>query len=287
VPLYSPGNLTITSVKASQHVHAGITDYSIILETKENPHLRILYGHVSSLKPSIAEELGDIDSWKLESEYSTGGETYRSYRKTCMIEVVGSELLGTAGGNTGQWALDLFAYDFTHQPEQVANLDRWSYSYYMNAIDPLSLYEKGSIRDSLYDLVLGNLGNNTEQLILQDIIGTAQGCWFHEEATSTYPEDPHIALVRSNVDTGKRVISVGVSVKGLDSEEYEFTPVGEGYLNREFCEVTPDGNIYGYEVEWYNGVIIIKMVDEKTLWVEAIDTTGEWVFTDNKTVFIR
>lgn len=166
-------------------------------------------------------------------------------------------------------------------------MERWSYSNYLNAIDPLSLYEVGPTRDSLQDLVQGNLGNNTEQLILQDIISTAQGCWFHEEATSTYPEDPHIALVRSNIDVDKRIISVGVSVNGLDSEEYEFTSTQEGYLNREFSEVTSDGNIYGYEVEGYNGVIILQMVDETTIWVEAIARRADWEFTEDKTIFIR
>ncbi len=287
VPLYSPGELTITSIKASQHVLAGITDYTLILESEANPDLMILFGHVSSIDHALASDLVDIDNWTLETEYSTGGETYRSYRKPCNIDVGNGQILGTAGGNPGQWALDLFAYDNTHQPEQVANKDRWRHSNYLNAIDPLNLYEKGPIVNSLRNLVQGNLGNNTEQLILQDILATAQGCWFHEEATSTYPEDPHIALVRSNIDINKQIVSVGVSVNGLESGEYEFTPNGEGYVNREFSDVSPDENIYGYELEGYNGLVILKMVDELTIWVEAIGRTGDWEFTEHKTVFIR
>ena len=51
--------------------------------------------------------------------------------------------------------------------------------------------------------------------VMQDVPGTAQGCWFVEGTTSTYPEDPHLALVWSNHDPLECVVSCGTSVAGF------------------------------------------------------------------------
>ena len=290
VPVYSPGDLIITSIRASEHVNAGITDYAINLETEEYPHITIVFLHISSLCEDLFGDISDPNGWKLESEYSTGGETYKSWSKNCMITVKAGEKIGTAGGNPGQWALDLGVYDTQYLPEQVANMDRWRYSQYLHSVCPLSYYEEGVVRDSLLSLVEGNVRNTTCNLVLQDILGTAQGCWFLQGTTNTYPEDPHLALVRSNIDLDIHVLSTGTSVQGLDSDEYEFAPLNTGLVNRKFEDVTPDGNIYGYNVEGYQGTIIIKMPDNTTLWIEALNYNVDpenWSFSENKTIFER
>jgi hypothetical protein len=78
--------------------------------------------------------------------------------------------------------------------------------------------------------------------------------------------------------------------KGLDSRRYEFYPTDLGLINRDFKDVTSDGKIYGYEITGFDGIIILKMYDSSTFWIEALEVPSEpndWAFTENKTVFIR
>jgi hypothetical protein len=290
VSVYSPGDLIITSIRATEHVKAEITDFVLFLETPKNPDIQVMFIHISSLNMELFGKVSDHHGWPLESEYSTGNEIYKTWSKTCRITVKAGDVLGKAGGNPGQWALDLGVYDMSYLPEQVANIDRWSNYRYLHSVCPLNYYEEGAVRDSLFSLVNGNRINHSRILVLQDIPGTAQGCWFKEGIIETYPEDPHLALVNSNVDPSLLVLSVGQSIQGLDSGRYDFTPKDTGWINREFKDITPDGNIYGFYADGYQGIIIIKMHNTSTLWVEAKNHTTEtenWSFTENKTVFAR
>ncbi|MCD6359048.1 MAG: hypothetical protein J7L90_03755, partial [Dehalococcoidia bacterium] len=127
--------------------------------------------------------------------------------------------------------------------------------------------------------------------VMQDIPGTAQGCWFLSGNSETYPEDPHLALVHDNVHPSQAVFSVGISVPNLESRTYEFPPQSSGLLNRDFSDITPDGQIYGFQTEGFSGAIIVKMPDAETLWIEAIEGGGTspstWSFTSNKAIFKR
>jgi hypothetical protein len=252
-----------------------------------------MFIHISSLNEDLFGNVSDYGDWFFDSEYSTGDEIYRAWSKRCNLVVNAGDLLGEAGGNPGQWALDLGVYDERYIPEQVANFDRWKNVRYLHSVCPLSFYEDGELRDALFSLIQDQ--DLTEIQIecgsvLQDLPGTAQGCWFREGIINTYPEDPHLALVYSNIDSSLQVLSVGTSIKGLDSGRYEFIPDSMGFINRDFKDVTPDGNIFGYLVEGFEGVIILKMYDHSTLWVEAIEGPIDqinWSFTENKSIFIR
>lgn len=290
--LYSPGNLIVTSLRATQHIKAGITDYVIFLEPLDNKDISVMFIHVSLLAPEV---FGDPSyrEWSFESEYTTGDEIYKTWSKRCNIEVNAGEVLGEVGGNPRQWALDLGVYDNSMKVEMVANPERWSQLRYLHTVNPLDYYEEGQILDTMWTLVqrTKNEGDLTPcGSVLQDIPGTTQGCWFLSGIEETYPEDPHLALVRSNYEPIKAVFSVGTSIPGLDSKRYEFYPSNSGLLNRDFKEVYPDGEIYGFEVKSFDGIIILQMPDSSTLWIEAINdpsSKNNWVFTNNKTIFVR
>ena len=292
VPLYSPGNLTINMINASEHVNAGFTDYSISLQPCE--HITVVLGHVSSLSVEIFGDTSSFNEWNLDNEYSTGGETYRRWRKECNIKVTAGQVLGTAGGNSNQWALDLGVYDLRHIQESVANLQRWSKSWYLYAVDPLTCFEKGPVLEQLLKHVDRELAEGDSLpfgTVLQDIPGTAQGCWFFSGASDTYPEDPHLALVHSNIYPSRAVLSIGTSVPNLDSDTYEFLPRDSGLLNRDFKEITSDGQIHGFQVDQFDGVIILQMVDDETIWIEALEDAtlnpARWAFSENKVMFKR
>ena len=94
---------------------------------------------------------------------------------------------------------------------------------------------------------------------------------------STYPEDPHLALVYHSIHPDYAVFSVGNSVLNLESYVYPFLPESSGLLNRGFQDITPDGQTYGFQTEsWssggelFDGVIIVRMPDAETMWIEAL-----------------
>jgi hypothetical protein len=252
-----------------------------------------MFIHLSSLNQELFRDIPDHREWTFKSEYSTGDEIYRTWSKHCEIEVNAGDIIGTAGGNPGQWALDLGVYDEHYLPDQIANIDRWRNFRYLHSVCPLNYYEEGQVRDTLFNLVPGmdKRGNQTPCCtVLQDIPGTAQGCWFLKGVTETYPEDPHLALVYSNINSSQQVLSVGTSVQGLKSRKYEFNHENSGSINRQFKDITPSGKTYGYYIDGFEGTIIIMMPDSSTLWIESLDGSPEpenWLFTENKTIFIR
>jgi hypothetical protein len=293
VSVYAPGDLIITSVRASEHVKVGLIDYSLFLESLDFPEISIMFIHISSLNQELFRDLSDHQKWNFDSEYSTGNEIYRTWSKHCNIEMNAGDIIGTTGGNPGQWALDLGVYDENYLPEKIANIDRWKNFRYLHSVCPLSYYDEGQVRDTLFNLVPGMNQTGDKKpcgSVLQDLPGTVQGCWFHEGVTDTYPEDPHLALVYSNLNSSQPVFSVGNSIQGINSGKYEFPPEKTGQINREFQDITPDDRIYGYYVNILEETIIITMPNPSTLWIEVLNGSVEpesWAFTENKTIFVR
>ncbi|MDP6510912.1 MAG: hypothetical protein QGH23_06875 [Dehalococcoidia bacterium] len=181
----------------------------------------------------------------------------------------------------------------------MANPQRWGNSRALNAVCPLLYYEEGPVLDQLVALVERDkvegetlsCGSN-----FQNLPRTAQGNWFLSGVNDTYPEDPHLALVRSSIRPDHAVLSVGNSIPNLRYGKYEFLLESQCLLNRDFRDIIPDGHIYGFQTSvpygfGFNGVIIIMMPDGETLWIDALRgaTTepASWAFTENKTVFVR
>lgn len=292
--LYSPGHLTVTNLRADQHVAAGFTDYGMTLRACADIWLN--FGHISALSTELFGEISYDDGWRLASEYSTGGETYRTWRKDVEVDVTAGEVLGTTGGNPGIWAWDFGVVDtrVSHNKD-VVNPDRYSYSgSALSAVCFLLYYEDGPVLDQLAGLVQRDKVEGESVpcgSYLQDVPGTAQGNWFLSGIREKNPEDPHLALVHSNLRPARAVFSVGTSVHSLKSGKYEFPPVDQGLLNRDFMDVVPDGQIYGFQVDRFDGVIIVQMPDAETLWIEALTgaTTDplSWAFTESQTIFER
>jgi hypothetical protein len=292
VPFYSPGDLTVTSVSASQHVTAGFTDFTLDLSPCEDVTVRLM--HVSSLDPGIFGDTSSFEGWELSNEYTTGSEMYRQWRKDTSIAVSAGQQLGTVGGRQGQYALDFGVYDLRKTAENVANPERWSQSWVTHAFCPFDYYEEGDALDGLMNLIERDLwfaDADPCASVFQDVPGTARGNWILEGIEWPHPEDPHLSLVYSSVRPGQAVLSVGTSIPGLESGLYEFTPLTSGRANRAFENITADGVVYGFRVSNYDGTIIVTMPDAETLWIEALPEARSccdiWAFTDRKAVFER
>jgi len=291
-PLYALGNMTLTSATASQHVNAGLIDFGVTMECGE---VVLILGHVTTLAANIFGNTTDLSGWDLQDEYSTGGETYRMYRKQFDRAIQAGDSLGTAGGNPGQWALDIGLYDRSSISGTAANPSRWQKSWYRHADCPLEFYEAGPVVDSIWALVVRDGGAGDLYpcgQVLQDVPGTAHGCWFLDGITDPYPEDNHLALVWSNTQPSLAAISAGTMIPTLTSGVYNITPENTGVLNRDFSAVTADGTVYGYTPPGLpGGVIVIALPTTNSLWIEylpsATTNPASWVFTAAKTLFYR
>ncbi len=295
---YSPGNLTVISIRADEHVTAGFTDYSITLKPCKD--ITVIFGHLTSLSEDVFGDTSSYGEWEYSNEYSTGGETYRINRKWTEIPVTAGQVLGTVGGRPYAWSFDFGVYDQRYSPAKVANPQRWENNdLYLHGVCYLSYYEEGLVLDQLVALVDRDTVEG-ETLpcgsVIQDISGTAQGIWFLSGANDTHPEDQHLALVRLSTNPDQKVLSIGTSIPNIDSGVYEFVPINQGLLNRDFLNIIPDGKIYGFQVNkvWndlLNGVIIVMMPNAETLWIEVLlGATTEptsWAFTEDKAVFER
>ncbi len=292
-------DLTVISIRADEYVTAGFTDYSITLKACED--ITVSFGHLTSLSEDVFRDTSSYAEWDDSVENFSGGETYRINRKWIEIPVTAGQILGTVGGRSYAWSVDFGVYDQRHNPANVANPQRWENNdLYLHGVCYLRYYEEGPVLDQLVALV-GREMVEGETLpcgsVIQDVPGTAQGIWFLSGSNDTHPEEQHLALVRRSTNPDQKVLSIGNSIPNIDSGIYEFVPASRGLLNRDFLDIIPDGQIYGFQVNkaWendlFNGVIVVMMPNSETLWIEVfIGATTEptsWAFTENKTVFER
>ena len=266
--LYAPGNVTIISISGSEHVSQGFTDYSFDFQPCQE--LRFQFGHVSSLSDKLNQAL--TAPYDTENTYSTGGQTYRMFSKNVSIAVSAGEQLGTVGGNSGQNALDMGAYD-TRKTINFANSSRWSQrGDTTHTVCPIDYYS-GDLKNTLmarfgdYD---GDRKRTIEPIcgtIEQDVNETSQGVWFISGTSNSWSgEDSHLALVHDNINPNTAVFSVGTSMSssGLSSGTYQFSPQSSGQLNRDFDEVRSDNNIYCYEPSNISNEKIILLLTSNT-----------------------
>ena len=95
-----------------------------------------------------------------------------------------------------------------------------------------------------------------------------------------------LALVKDNVDPSLSAISVGNVGTSIDGSVTRFSPASFGILNRDFSQVTADGQSYCYGS---NSAILIELLDFNTLRFEVFDgqNCGSLSFTSNALTFIR
>jgi hypothetical protein len=294
VDFFAPGDGVVTGLIASEHPDRGFADYDVFLRPCES--LYAVFMHVTSLDEAVFGDTSDFSGWDLTNEYETGGEHYRLWRKDVSITVRAGDRLGTAGGiEGGSWALDFGLYDTRVTATNVADPDRWREGQeYFHVVCPLAYYEPGPLLDALIARV-DRVSPPGEEYpwgtIYYDVPGTAQGLWFPAGTEGVGHEDANLALVYSNLDPSIAVFSVGTSVPGLPSGVYGFTPATDGQLNSPFADITPDGQVYGYRVDGYDGTIIVAMPDEMTLRIEALPSAAAdpaaWAFTDSAVTFER
>ncbi|MCH8821485.1 hypothetical protein IID23_03070 [Patescibacteria group bacterium] len=225
VPVYAPGDMTITKIGSQERYEGGdllSSDYNMdFVPCKEVSGYFI---HLSSISDKLKEEFDEQQ--KMCNEYSTGGYNYKNCEAGVEIKVKAGEQIGTAGGMKDQAALDLGMIDFRADPLTYANQKRWQ-GKSVSTVCPLD-YFSSPAKEELFAKVGDNREKRTIEPICgqidQDIAGTSQGVWFKkgtpENPKSTHPEDPHLSLVHDNVNYAQPVFSIGNSVQGLEAGRY-------------------------------------------------------------------
>lgn len=292
----APGDIWITRIGSSEYTMNGqqIKDYKMDFTVCKD--VKGYFIHLTSLSAKLLNDFGQSSNCR---EYDTGGIRYKNCEKdfySTPIFVAGGESIGAAGGSSDFGLADL------RTPELVyANTNRWQEDP-LHRVCPLD-YFTGEVRPQLKSLLGSNEVKRTIEPICgevaQDKPGTAQGVWFVKGTTSTYPEDPHIALAHDNIEPLKGVFSVGTSMSktGLSSGAYYFNPKSSGLVNRDFKYVTADGNVYCYEPsDKFNNqrlpfTVIMQLSNPTRLIIEKQDSTncgsGPWLFTSKYTEFER
>lgn len=84
---------------------------------------------------------------------------------------------------------------------------------------------------------------------------------------------------------------VAISVTDLGPGGFGFMPNAAGRLNRPSAAVTAAGFTYGYQFASPPGIVIVRMPDANTLWIERLPAANvdpaTWVLTGGQTVFLR
>ena len=300
VPVVAPGNMIITSVTFSEALSVDPPVSDFVVRFSPCTEIQAFFIHMASLSDWLLAEIGT--NFDRCNEYSVGGGDFRNCEiRGLRIEVPAAEVIGTAGGNQYANALDLGVYDLRTPPLPYANPSRWQ-DRSLHIACPLD-YFVTEVRQALQQR-LGEHDNTGLRIIEpfcgeveQDEPGTAQGVWIAEGTEYTFPEDPHLSLVRDNIDPSISVFAVGTGIgaSGLETGLYYFTPLDSGLINRAFRDVIP-GEVYCYEnlalrFNQPSGVnIILEMPTPTTLRIQRITTpcgTGPWTLNDTATNFQR
>lgn len=318
----SPGNATIYKIERfiyyTDASRNAVLSYDYELSFAPCQNVSGFFYHLSSISNKLSSNF--TQPFAYCTNVTAGSEIYQDCGKYVDINISAEEKLGTAGGVPGgSQALDWVLEDFRITPLSFANNSRFidtgqDYSRYV--VCPLDYYG-ANMRSALYALLGGDPVNDANFLNVvkrttpplcgssdQDLPGTAQGNWFVNGAPMgfSFREDPNLALVHDNVNTSIGVFSVGTSMSpsGLASGAYYFTPTNSGLVNKDFSNVTSDGNIYCYQTTqqiFSSGttpekpIIILQLVTSTHLRIEKLNAnscgSGPWSFDLGATDFYR
>jgi len=303
VPVVAPARIWITSISSFENLTRGINDYS--MDFSPCRQLKGYFIHMNSLSKKLLKKFkrGKKDC----REYTTGGEVYRLCNKYLKVRVKAGSQIGTKGGFQSAGPLDFGLRDMRRTPIGFANLSRWE-----NTLAPYTVCSFDYYREDLKSQLEGFLLDYTGQArtaeprcgtIDQDLAETAQGLWYIGSSRSDLSEDRELALVHDNFDPRYAVFSVGTSLaaSGLPSGTYYYDPNEGGLVNRDFSEISADGNVYCFETQDQQPTssapvsntpaILVQLTSDSTLRIEPLgsDQCGEgpWSFGSGAVEFER
>ncbi len=279
----SPGNLHIFSISRDRH-NVGkpdqTEDYSIRFGVQGKSEL--YFSHIATLSKKLLDAVNNFYKPTSCKIYEVNGSVQERCYKNVSIDVVAGEIIGTGGTVAGQFALDM---GMKVNDVAVCPLDYFAPATKTN-LEAMLSNSDGSIKRKALPLC----GE-----IYQNIAGTIQGNWYKKGAPE-FPEDPHLALIKHEVDPSILLFSIGNGLTGQDPGSYTFLPLNFGQINRPFKDVKADGNVYCYNYKPLNGIlipnasIIVKLENNNELSIEKRNCNcacQPYQFSNNKVAFRR
>ena len=252
-PLRVPADVYIETISSSSDAIAGgeRTEYMIIFALCEDVHG--YYGHVKELSDEILSVFEDAEclSWSIHE----GGHCTKEINHW----VEAGEVIGGVGHIQGNF--DFGVYD-TSKTSAFANVSRYS-SRTPHIQCPLEYYDEAT-KAQLYGKITDRTAEPLCGEVMQDVPGTLQGNWFHEDTMLDVEWETNLAFVHDNLDPSKAIISV--AGKFMEPSKWVFTERTSGLVNRKFSDVTT-GDTYCYD-EGYEGRIVVQLVSDMELNIE-------------------
>ena len=248
IDLYAPGDMYILTVDSTQGPDPG---YGMSFAL-----CRDLHGYFKHVKDISGELKSALEGIKCEDWQSAGGSCTK---RLSNYTVKAGTVIGKVGHLHGNFDFGVVDYRVTNK---FANPSRY-HSRTPNIVCPFE-YFTPEIKSQIYAKVKRTVEPRCGT-VMQDIAGTLQGNWFYgENATAETEWERHLAFVHDQDDTGKATISIA----GIISEptEWIFSPKSAGLIDREFSQVTSDGNTYCYNLA--SGRIVLKMTSATELAIE-------------------
>ena len=260
--LFAPADVYITQVSWSKRATQDPIDYTIYFALCKD-----VIGYYNHVKIT-SEELNKITD-KVECEdFKVQAEN--SCTKVLLEKVEEGTLLGEVGlkqGNFDFGLIDLrkelnFANPVRH-PTRTRFI-HCAYDYY-----------REDLQKQFFDLIKRDDAQQCG-ITMQDIPGTLKGTWFHETSPKEYVVDWDVFLAFVNENDFPDVQVVSIAGIFTDSGKYKFIPKDSGFVDREFSQVTADGNIYCYhaaDVGKINepiptGKILVQLTSDTQLKIE-------------------
>lgn len=278
VPLYAPGNITVTGARVVHYNQSSAAD-DYALDFTPCRELTVDFGHVRTLSPALLAALGAFDQQCQTYSPVPGTVVNNCYTKPVDIKISAGEVIGTTAG------LDLQLFDNRVTPIVYANPARWiqnpsGFDHFHVA--PFSDYFAEPARTTVRSL-LGSFDGKTHRTVeplggslASDAIGTAQGSWLNP-SRPTYPEPPHLAITPDNVDPSRIDVSIGTSQNGFTPGAYYFVPSASGTINRHPSAIAPGPTIYCWEIGYAptdrRGLVLVQLTDVNTLQLETRATS--------------
>ena len=295
VDAFAPGDIKVTTISQLEFLDKGYSDYSIGFTSCEG--LSGSFIHLSALSLVLQDALDDQKANDDVCETNKpGNETIKQCWYDTNLTLKAGEKIGTVGGKSGSFGLDFSLNDNNQPPGYIANPERFRNLSAYNAcgID----YFTAALTEQFYDKLGAEDGHKTADTTcgtaLQDLKGTAQGAWFKQGSPAKpQNENDSIALVHDNIDPTKPVFSISFPLEsiGIKGGTYSFRSKSSGLIDRDFADITPDGNVYCFNAQGNSGptVLLLALLDETTLKVTLNKSTdcSKVEPTEDSVTFIR
>jgi hypothetical protein len=269
-PLRSPANLTLLGMNEQVDNLTGATEYSMRLAVCKD--LYVTFGHIKGLTPEI------LSVYRNQPCQEANGNPATCYKAYSYFVPAGT-LLGEVGDRQGNF--DFGTYDFRTNLN-YANPSRYDMnpnassrqtSVLLHETCPYDYYT-----DDLKSQFYAKLSRTAEPkcgVIAQDLDGTLRGNWFQGEGQylSFSASDKGLSFVVNNKDPAK--LHIGIGGVFMNSAVWEFSPVSSGFINRDFSDITPDGNTYCFTNAYQyqaSDRIVVKLLTNTKMQIEHQNT---------------